>query len=468
MCFPLQMEKSFVIEVLDVNEPPVSIHFTDQDGQLSFSQDHAHVNENSTIGTIVGSLKATDKDASQNLAFNLDINPLQSLSLTPAVCTHANNTECTAKVKVKDRLDHEVSPVLEIAVRVTDQDGLFIIQNFNITVRDNNDQPSNVTISGGLEASVAENSPGAFIGELVTSDEDGNQSHIYNLLSNSNFLEVKQRRFLYLKKYTSLDFEEKNEYVVKVTSTDNGSPVMTSAIQSFTVHVTDMNEAPVGIYLSNAYILENSASGTIIGNLTIKDPDNFGNFSSRQSHVCRLTDSAQGKFQIVLKNGQNLLTQAVDSLDFEQGNSHRITVLCTDPHGLSNETSFDVIVRDVNEAPLKVALSKTEISENNGQAVVGRLTTQDPDNANNQSKQVFTYTLRSVGPSPFAINGSALSTTRSLNYEIARSWAIVVRAQDNGNPPLHRDESFMIDVLDGNDKPSAIQVRYSSKIMNNS
>jgi hypothetical protein len=34
-----------------------------------------------------------------------------------------------------------------------------------------------------------------------------------------------------------------------------------------------------------------------------------------------------------------------------------------------------------------------------------------------------------------------------------------VRAQDDGNPSLYRDESFTIDVLDGNDRPFAIQVR---------
>ena len=452
-----KMEKSFLIEVLDVNEPPVNVHFTDQGGQLSFSQDHAQVNESCAPDTVVGTLSATDVDQSQHLTFKLDINPLQSFSLTPAVCTHANNTICTAKVKVKGRLDHEVTPVLEISVRITDQHGLFIIQNFNITVRDNNDQPRNITISGGLGANVAENSPGAFIGELVTSDEDRNQSHSYNLLSNSNLFEVKRRRFLYLKN-TPLDFEQKNRYVVVVTSTDNGSPPMTSVSQSFTVHVTDINEAPVLISLSNAIIPENSASGTIIGNITITDPDNFGNFSSRQAHICRLTDSAGGKFQILLKNGQNLLTQAVNLLNYEQAASHKILVLCTDPGGLSNETDFDVIVSDVNEAPLKVALSKTEISENNASAVVGYLTTQDPDNANNQSKQSFKYTLRSVGTTPFEISGNVLSSTRSLNYENARSWVVVVRAQDSGSPPLYRDERFVIDVVDENDRPSAIQL----------
>lgn len=445
------MEKSFIIQVLNVKEPPVSVNFTDESGQ--------YVNENSTVGTIVGTLKAIDNEPNQNLNFNLDVDTLKSFSLTPANCSPLKNTTvCTTQLQVNGNLDYEVAPVLQIDVRVTDRDGLFIVGKFSITVVDNNDQPNNVTISGSLEASVPENNARILIGELVTSDQDHAQHHSYNLLNNSNLFEVKRNRFLYLKG-TPLDFEQKDQYVVMVTSTDDGSPKMTSPIQSFTVHVTDVNEAPTAIYLSDAYIPENSALGTIIGNFTVQDPDNLGTISSKQTHVCHLTESALGKFQIISRSGHNLLSQRVNTLDYEKATSHNISVLCTDPFGLSNETGFVVHVSDVNEAPLKVALSKTQVVENIGPTTVGVLTTQDPDNANNPSKQSFQYTLRSQGLTPFTINGSVLNSVKSLNFENAKSWTIIVRAQDNGSPPLYRDERLVIDVLDDNDKPSDIQVR---------
>ncbi|XP_028399271.1 protocadherin Fat 4-like [Dendronephthya gigantea] len=453
-----QMKKTFMIEVLNAHEPPVSIHLTDKGGQLSFPRDQGKVNENATVNAVVGSLEATDDEVSQNLIFTLDINPLQSFVVTPAVCTHPKKTitKCTAQLKVKGSLNYEVTPSLKITVRVTDQHGKFIVRMFNITVLDNNDRPSNVTISGNLEASVVENSRAALIGELVTTDEDKNQNHHYNLLSNTDIFEVRRNRFLYLK--DALDYEQKTQYVVMVTSTDDGSPALTSSTQSFIVHVIDQNEAPVGITLSNANIQENSPSGTVIGNFTIQDPDNFGNYPQRQSHVCRLTNSAQGKFQIVLKNGQNFLIQAVNSLDYEQAISHNISVLCSDPYGLKKEADSNVIVDDVNEAPIKVALSNSQIPENNGSAVVGILSTQDPDNANNQSKQSFNYFLNAFGASPFVINGNVLRTTRSLNYENSKSWTVSVRARDSGKPSLYRDERLVVDVLNVNDKPFAIQL----------
>ena len=56
-----QISKRFAIEVLNVNEPPVSIMLST-----------AVVQENSSRGTSVGTLIAVDKDAVQTLTFNMD------------------------------------------------------------------------------------------------------------------------------------------------------------------------------------------------------------------------------------------------------------------------------------------------------------------------------------------------------------------------------------------------------------
>ena len=84
------MEQEFTIVVQNVNEAPVSIVFKSTGGQLSFADNQARVNENSNIGVVVGTLKATDKDAGQTLVFRLDDNAggLFSVSAAPLVsCT---------------------------------------------------------------------------------------------------------------------------------------------------------------------------------------------------------------------------------------------------------------------------------------------------------------------------------------------------------------------------------------------
>lgn len=55
------MSKRFAIEVLDVNEPPVSI-----------SLSSAVIHENASLQSIVGTLSAEDRDAVQRLTFSLD------------------------------------------------------------------------------------------------------------------------------------------------------------------------------------------------------------------------------------------------------------------------------------------------------------------------------------------------------------------------------------------------------------
>ena len=259
----------------------------------------------------------------------------------------------------------------------------------------------------------------------------------------------------------SVDFENRNSYVIRVTSTDTGTPPLTSAEQAFVVNVVDENEAPVKITLSNNTVFENRPAGTILGNLAIDDPDNYGNYSSRQPHVCRLSNSAQGRFRIVRRDGQNSLAQAAGTLDYEKYETYSISVVCSDPGGLNLETSFVVGVLDVNEAPTKIKLSMTSVSENLPPSVVGILSTQDPDNVRIKNKQTFRYSISniSLGSSPFVVDIDRVKTTRNLNYETARSWTVVVRAQDNGRPPLYRDETIVINVVDNNDRPTAIQVR---------
>jgi len=47
---------------------------------------------------------------------------------------------------------------------------------------------------------------------------------------------------------------------------------------------------------------------------------------------------------------------------------------------------------------------------------------------------------------PFVIDGNALNSTRSLNYEAQSSWGITVRSTDSGDPQLSLVKNFQISV----------------------
>ena len=53
------------------------------------------------------------------------------------------------------------------------------------TFVDQNDAPENITLRGSNAVSVNENANGAFVGELMTSDQDVGQTHIYKLLNSA-------------------------------------------------------------------------------------------------------------------------------------------------------------------------------------------------------------------------------------------------------------------------------------------
>ena len=66
------MVKQFTILITNVGEVPFNTSFTSSAGQQSYPDDHPKVNENSAIGTTVGTLISLDQDAGEHLTFTLD------------------------------------------------------------------------------------------------------------------------------------------------------------------------------------------------------------------------------------------------------------------------------------------------------------------------------------------------------------------------------------------------------------
>ena len=369
------MEKSFTIEVLDVNEAPISINITSQGGQLSFPDGHAQIRENSASGTKIGTLEAFDYDAEQNLTFNLDDDAggkfklasranCQSITNIPGV-----NTKCTTDLLVNGSLDYEVSTEYSLIVRVTDNKGTFMIQRLKITVVDQNDAPENVTLGGSNAASVHENANGAFVGELVTSDQDVGQRHTYKLLNSARGKFVILNNKLYVSSSANLDYEAQSQFTVRIQSEDNGSPPLSLA-KDFKISIIDVNEAPVNITLSPANIAENSAPGTVIGQLVVTDPDNHGSRGAWQSHNCQIIGKQVGKFTVQT----NSLVVDNANLDYEHAALILVQVRCSDSGSppLSLAKVLSITVDDVNEAPTGISLSSDAIAENQSPMLIGR------------------------------------------------------------------------------------------------
>ncbi len=113
----LFVERSFVIQVLNVNESPTDL-----------SLNPAIVNENSSIGTLVGTLSTVDPDAGETFVYEL----------VAGVGAEDNSrfTILAGQVRTATLLDFESKGIYTIRIRSTDSGGLTVERAIPILVRD--------------------------------------------------------------------------------------------------------------------------------------------------------------------------------------------------------------------------------------------------------------------------------------------------------------------------------------------
>jgi hypothetical protein len=223
----------------------------------------------------------------------------------------------------------------------------------NVTLADNQGQgtinndenfPTNLNLSNNT---VAENSPlNTLIGNFTTTDPDTGNTFSYSLVTgtgdtdNSLFtIDGNQ-----LKVNGLLDYETQNNYSIRVKTTDQGG---LSYEKQLTVSVSDVNENPTNLNLSNNTVAENSPLNTLIGNFTTTDPDTGNTFS--YSLVTGTGSTDNSLFTI---DGNQLKVNGL--LDYETKPNYSILVRTTDQGGLSYEKQLTVSVTNLREQGISV------------------------------------------------------------------------------------------------------------------
>ena len=417
----LSLDKSFTINVKDVNEAPTNALLSG-----------GSVAENSANGTIVATVAGIDPDAGAVLTYALIDNAggRFAIDANTGVITVADGT----------LLDFESATSHGISVRVTDQGGLSFDRTFTIAVTNVNEAPTDEVLTGGT---IAENSAdGTVVGSVRGIDPDAGAVLTYALIDNAGgrFAIDANTGVITVADGTLLDFETATSHGILVRVTDQGG---LSFDKSFTIAVTNVNEAPTDEVLIGGTIDENSANGTVVG--TVQGVD------TNAGAVFTLTNDADGRFAIDANTG---VITVVDGtrLDFEATNVHGITVRVTNQGGAFVDKNFTIHLNDANEAPTSETLSNNGVVENstNG-TVVGTIHTTDPD-----AGTVLTYSLVDDAGGRFAIDADTGVITVAdgtlLDFETASSHSILVRVTDQGG--LSLEKTFTIQVLNVPEPPS--------------
>jgi Domain of unknown function (DUF4114)/Cadherin domain len=196
-------------------------------------------------------------------------------------------------------------------------------------------------------------------------------------------------------------------------------------------------QAPTNSALSAISVDENIAAGTVLDSFSTTDQDKNSTFIYSLVSGAGSTDNAA--FTI---DGNNLKINS--SPNFETKSTYNIRVKTTDQDGLSFEKPLTVDIKDLNEAPIALALSATSVNENvPANTAIGTFNTTDPDTGN-----TFTYSLvngtSDTDNTAFTIAANTLRINASPNFETKSNYNVRVRTTDQGG--LSFDKAFTINI----------------------
>jgi len=305
-------------------------------------------------------------------------------------------------------------------------------------------------------STVAENNAGAVVGTLSVAGPDGGTAAY--TVSDSRFEVVAGA--LKLKDGASLNYETEQSVNVQVTASGSGW----SADQTFTIGVTDVNEAPDAGDAQQATVAENVAAGVTLATVSASDPDVGGgndadnNFEDLSYEITG--GNAAGLFEIDAAG--NVKLAAGKSLNFETANEHVLTVTVTDGGGLSDTALVTVSVSDVNEAPDAGDAQQPAVAENVAAGVtLATLSASDPDlGGDNDADNTFenlSYEITGGNAGGlFEIDAAGnvkLAASKSLDFETKNQHVLIVTVTDGGG--LTDTAQVTINVADVNEQPNA-------------
>jgi hypothetical protein len=308
--------RDFAISVLDVNEVPTQVilsstEIAENTANLlvaTLSTDDPDLNDPTTYALVSGT------GGSDNGSFNIVGNQLFARSA----------------------FDFEAKSSYNIRIRATDSANNQAANAFVIRVLDRNDAPTGVVLT---PSSLPENAgANRVIGTLAAIDQDAGDSFGYSFASpTSDFTIVGSQ----LVASRSFDFESLASYTPSIVVRDAAGASITVPVN---VQVTDVNERPTNILISNQAVDENLAPGALVGLLSALDVD------ADETAVYSLVSGSGGfnnaSFRI---NGNRLETNA--RFNFEKQDLYSVRVRATDKGGLFFEKAFIVTINNIAEFP---------------------------------------------------------------------------------------------------------------------
>ena len=349
------LRETFTLIVSDVDEKPTAIHLSRRNirldegihearhlADITFTDDALGINEAYIINT--------------NSVFELrgDDDGIEGSELwlkEGAVLDYETHTE--RGITIRATTAPFVSGETSLAIRFT----LYI----NDIENEIDLAPVAMTLSA-TSATLAENSKKKKLADITFTDADGGINEV-TVPANSIF-KIKNGTELWLKGGKPLDFETATSHTITVTSTTN-----LALTETFTLNVSDVDEAPTDIHLTPSTVTVNEGvvqKARLLTNITFTD-DALG-INEALIHTSRIFELRNHEDGI---SGSELWLKEGAVLDFDDASSHRIIVCATTSSTLGKY--FTLNVADVSPQTVKFTPNSSGLSP-------VTLTARDEDN----------------------------------------------------------------------------------------
>ena len=402
--------------------------FVANSAPTDISLSNSTVGENLAVNTTVGVLSSTDVNGSDTHTYTL---------VAGTGDTDNNAFDISGSNLVTDEIfNHEVKDTYSIRIQTDDNNGGLFEKAFTIMISDNNDVPTIVSLDNLL---VAENqSTGTLVGSFTTTDEDAGDSHNYTLVSgtgdtdNSSF-QVSGTTLLTTEIF---NFEIKDTYSIRIQTDDSNGGLFE---QSLTIMISDENDTPTAITLSDQLIAENQSIGTIVASLSSADEDTGD--SHNYNLITGTGDTDNASFDVA---GTDLVTNEI--FNFEVKDTYTIRLQTDDNNGGLFEQSFTITIANGNDLPTQVSISNQSVVENQPLGTtIATFSTVDEDTGG-----TYTYNLVSgagdTDNSSFTIDNDILKTNAVFDLNVKTTCSIRVQSEDKDGGAV--ENIFTITILD--------------------
>ncbi len=423
------------------------------------------IDENSANGSAIGTVVATDADASPTTYQDWAIT---SGNTNAAFAIDSSSGELS--VAAGSELDHESTASYTLALSVSDGVNTASAETLSIHVDDVNDNAPIITPSQSF--AIDENSAdGTAIGTVVATDADsipttyqdwaitsGNTNVAFAIDSSSGELSVATS--------SELDYESTASYTLALSVSDGTN---TASAETLSINLSNVNEQPSLTSAATASANENDSSFAYTASATDVDAADSLTYS-----ISGGADAASFTFNLSGASLGFIVAPNYESpADSNEDNIYEVELQVTDAGGLSDYLDLQISVTNVNEAPSFTSADATVDVPENTSGTIYTLEASDVDS--DDTDDTLTYGIvDGADQLSFSLDGAELSFINPPNYEAPQAagndrniYTVELAVSDDEGKAAAANLLLSFQVTDANEAPVFTSVSATYDIAEN-